>query len=79
LLHLALLIKISKVSISKVCISKVSISKVGVRSYSACVENNTSFKTAYTLTMLVGALASSLISRLLGGLISLERGSYTRP
>jgi hypothetical protein len=70
---------ISKDSISKVSISKVSISKVSVSCHSACVENNTSFKTAYTLITLEGALASTLIRRSLESFISLELSNLLRP
>jgi hypothetical protein len=43
------------------------------------IESCISFKTAYILITLAGALASSLISRLLESLISLELSNYLRP
>jgi hypothetical protein len=80
LLLLVLLISISKDSISKDSISKDSISKdsiskASISSHSACVENNTSFKTAYTSITLEGALAGNLISRSSEILMSLELSS----
>jgi hypothetical protein len=76
LLHWVLLISISMVSISIVSIREINVRIKVFRS--ACLEMNTSFKTAYTSITLVGALASSLISRLLEGSMSSELSNYTR-
>jgi hypothetical protein len=71
--------KISRVRVSKGSISKGSISKVSVSNHSVYVENNTGFRIAYTSITLAGALAGSLISRLLEGLMSSELRNHSRP